>query len=167
MILTIAGVAATAAIVNAVLPALSRSSGAVTSASAKVDDRLMSDVEIVHVVGELDSNGAFADTNSNGKFDIFLWVKNVGSTRINTISESDLFLGKTGSFARIPHETEVQSTVFPRWGHIVEDEADNSELGPKDTLKVTVTYDSTQSTGNYDVKFTIPNGVSDDDFFSL
>ena len=64
--LTIAGVAAAGAILNAIYPTLSRSSGAVITASAKVDDRLKSDIEIVHAVGELDSGGSFSDTNANG-----------------------------------------------------------------------------------------------------
>ena len=103
MMLTIAAVAAAAAIFNAVFPALSRSTGAIVQAGASVDDRLKSDIEIVHVVGELDSAGAFADTNSNAKFEIFIWVKNVGTTRIVDEKAIDLFLGQPGSFIRIPH----------------------------------------------------------------
>ena len=162
--LTIAGVAAAAAIVNAVYPALSRSSGAVITASATVDDRLKSDVAVVHAVGELDADGQFDDTNGNGKFDIFLWVKNIGSTRISSVSQSDVFVGKTGDFNRIPHETEVEAGEFPRWGYSIEN---STEWDSKATLKITVTYGSTQSQGNYDVKVIIPNGVSDEYFFSL
>ena len=103
--LTIAGVAAAGAIVNAIYPILSRSTGAVITASASVDDRLKSDIAIIHAVGELDSGGAFDDTNGNGVFDTILWVKNVGSTRISSIPQTDVFLGKAGNFARIPHET--------------------------------------------------------------
>ena len=164
MMLTVAGIAAAAAVLNAILPALSRSSGAVTTASAKVDDRLKSDIEVVHAVGELDSCGSFSDTNGNGKFDIFIWVKNVGSSRMFSIAQSDVFLGKTGDFTRIPNEEDVQSSVFPRWSYSIEND---TEGGPKATLKITVTYDSTQSQGNYDIKVTIPNGVSDDCFFSM
>ena len=163
--LTIAGVAAAGAIISAVYPMVSRSSGAVITASAKVDDRLKSDVEIVHVVGELDSAGAFQDTNGDGLFDIFVWVKNVGSLRILSISQTDVFLGKTGNFARIPHQTEVQAGQYPRWSDSIE--GGDSEWGPKDTLKITVTYNSTQSQGDYDVKVVIPIGVSDEYFFSM
>ena len=112
--LTIAGVVGAGAILNAVFPLVSRSASAVVTASASVDDRLKSDIAIVHAVGELDSGGSFDDTNGNGLFDIFLWVKNVGDTRILTISDTDLFLGPKGSFTRIPHDTEVQAGVYPR-----------------------------------------------------
>lgn len=162
--LTIAGVAAAGAILNAVFPLVSRSARAVVTASASVDDRLKSDIAIVHAVGELDSGGSFSDTNGNGLFDIFLWVKNVGDTRILTISDTDLFLGPKGSFTRIPHETEVQAGVYPRWNSTIEND---TEWGPKATIKVTVTYSSAQAQANYDSKVVIPNGVSDEYFFSL
>ena len=163
--LTIAGVAAAGAVINAVLPTLSRSSGAVITSSAKVDDRLKSDIEIVHVVGELDSAGAFQDTNSDGLFDVFIWIKNVGQTRIGSIPQTDVFLGITGNFPRIAHESELQAGQYPRWSYAIE--AGATEWGPKNTLKITATWDSTQSTGNYDLKVIIPNGVTDEQFFSM
>ena len=162
--LTIAGVTAAGAILNVVYPALSRSSSAVITASAKVDDRLKSDIEIVHTVGELDSNGAFSDTNSNGFFEIFIWVKNVGSTRIFSIPKTDVFVGKTETFTRIPHQSELEAGQYPRWGDSIEN---STEWDSKATLKITVTYGSTQPQGNYDVKVIIPNGVSDEYLFSM
>lgn len=165
MMLTIAGVAAAAAIINAVLPTLSRSSGAVITSSAKVDDRLKTDIEIVHIVGELDASGVFQDTNGDGLFDIFIWVKNVGQTRISSINQTDVFLGTIGNFPRIPHESELQSGEYPRWSYILEGGA--TEWGPKNTLKITSTWNSTQDAGNYDVKVIIPNGVTDEQFFSM
>lgn len=168
MLLTVAGIASLAAVFNAVFPALSRSSGAIVTSSAKVDDRLRSDIEVIHTVGELDSAGAFADTNANGRFEIFIWVKNVGETRITSIDEADLFIGQIGSFQRIPHQVEVEAGTYPRWNHDIEGSANDVEWNPKQTLKITVDYDSsTQSAGTYDVKFSIPNGVTDDYFFSM
>lgn len=161
--LTIAGIAAAAAIFNAVFPALSRSTGAIVQAGASVDDRLKSDIEIVHVIGELDSSGSFSDTNSNSTFEIFIWVKNVGTTRILDETAIDLFLGQPGNFVRIPHLSYADS--FPKWDYTLEGGA--SEWGPSNTLKITVEYDSTQSQGNYDVKVNLPNGVSDETFFSM
>jgi len=165
MMMTIAGIAAAIAIFNAIFPALSRSSGAIVTAGAKVDERLKSDIEVIHAVGELNSSGVFSDTNGNAKFDIFLWVKNVGSTRILEPTKTDVFLGRVGNFTRIPNETEVDGSVYPRWAHTLE--GGNTEWGPKVTMKITVTYSSTQSTGNYDVKVIIANGVTDEYFFSM
>ena len=167
--LTIAGIASAAVILNVVQPALTRSSGAVISASAKVDNRLKSDIEIVHTLGELNASSTFADTNGNAKFDIITWVKNIGTAKILSISQTDVFLGKTGAFVRVPHETEVGATTFPRWSFKIENPADPTvpEWDPNATLRITVTYDATQSTGNYDLKVVIPNGISDEAFFSL
>ena len=169
MMLTIAGILSAAAVFNAVYPAVTRSSGAVSAASARVDDRLKSSIEIVHSVGELDANGAFQDTNGNAKFDFLVWVKNVGDTTIDAVAESDVFLGPAGNFTRIPHESDGESSVYPRWSFSIEN--NTTEWAPKATVKVTVTYnsppDSTPSTGVYDVKVIIPNGVSDETFFSI
>ena len=167
--LTIAGILSAVAVFNAVYPAVTRSSSAVVSASARVNDRLKSGIEIVHVVGELDSGGSFQDTNGNGKFDFFVWIKNVGDKTIDVIKDADLFLGKPGNFTRIPHETEVEGSVYPRWSFSIENVA--TEWSPRATIRVTVTYnsppDAAPSTGSYDVKFVIPNGLSDEDFFSI
>ncbi len=168
MMLTIAGVASIAAIINAIFPVVSRTAGSIATSSANVDDRLRSDIEIIHAVGELNSGGAFADTNANGRFEIFVWVKNVGDTRILSLDEIDVFVGQIGSFARIPHEIELQAGVYPRWSHDVEGQDNDTEWNPKRTLKIAIDYDtSTQSQGNYDIKVTIPNGITDEYFFSM
>lgn len=169
MMLTIAGIASLAAVFNAIFPALTRSSGAIVTSSAKIDERLRSDIEVIHAVGELDSGGSFADSSpANGVFEIFVWVKNVGDTRIVSIENTDIFIGQIGSFTRIPHLIEVEAGVYPRWSHDVEGTDDDNELNPKDTMKITIDYDtSTQSQGSYDVKVTVPSGVTDEYFFSM
>ena len=166
--LTIAGVASIAAIINAIFPIVSRTSGAITTSSAKVDDRLRSDIEIIHAVGELDSGGSFVDTNGNGRFEIFVWVKNVGDTRILALEEIDVFVGQIGSFERIPHQVEVEAGVYPRWSQDVEGQSDDTQWTPKQTLKISIDYDTdTQSQGSYDIKVIIPNGITDEYFFSM
>lgn len=166
MMLTIAGIAASAAIFNAIFPAIGRSTSAIVQAGANVDDRLKSDVEIVHAVGELNSSGAFADTNANSRFEVFVWAKNTGTTRVLDISSTDVFIGQPGSFVRIPHEIELEAGVYPRWSYSLTGGA--TEWGPKVTLQITIDFDSdTQSAGNYDVKVTLPNGVADEHFFSM
>ena len=166
--LTIAGVASIAAIINAIFPMVTRTAGSIVTSSAKVDDRLRSGIEIIHAVGELNSSGTFADTNSNARFEIFVWVKNVGATRILSLDEIDVFVGQIGNFERIPHQVEVEAGVYPRWSHDIEGQSNDTEWNPKQTLKVTIDYDTdTQSQGTYDIKVTIPNGISDEYFFSM
>ncbi len=163
MMLTIAGIASAAAILNAIFPALNRSSGALITASSQVDDRLKSDIEIIHATSEL-VGGVWVDTNANGLFEIYIWVKNVGSTRILDIANTDVFVGTSSTFTRIPHQQEVQAGVYPRWNHTLEN---STEWDSKATLKITVEYNAAQATGNYDVKVILPNGVTDDHFFSM
>lgn len=169
MLLTIAGIISAVAVFNALYPAVTRISGAVSAASSRVDNRLKSGIEVVHAVGELDSGGSFQDTNGNGKFDFLIWVKNVGDVVIDVVADSDLFLGPTGNFTRIPHESDVESSVYPRWSFSIE--SSETEWSPRATIKITVTYnsppDATPSTGTYDIKVIIPNSVSDEHFFSI
>ena len=65
--LTIASIVAIVAVVNAVLPSVGRTSGALISASGVVEDRIASQIEIVHATGQ------------NGNPDATVWVKNIGA----------------------------------------------------------------------------------------
>ncbi len=150
-------------VVNAADAVVTRSSGAVVSAAGQIDDRIKSQIRIVHATGELDKNGAWQDTNSDGDFDIFLWVKNVGVTRISAVTDSDLFLGQQGNFSRIKHQGEAGG-VKPYWQYSVEN---GTEWAQSDTIKVTVHYSTTLATGIYLVKLVIPNGVFDELTFSM
>ena len=58
MFLTIAGILSAVAVFNAIYPAVTRGTGTVASASARVEERLKTDIEIIHAVGELDANGS-------------------------------------------------------------------------------------------------------------
>lgn len=147
---------------NAVYPAVINSSDAMTNMTDRTDQRLKSQVEIIHTTGELDSSGWWQDTNSNGDFDVFVWVKNVGSTRIIPIERSDVFFGPEGNFVRIPYQSE--SGGYPYWTAEVENAADWS---PTSTIKITIHFGSSLSTGRYFVKVIIPNGITDEYTFSM
>ena len=172
VLLIIAGVVCVAFMFNAIYPAINRGSDAVVSMSAVVDDRIKSRVEIVHAVSEYDPNNGpsfWNDTNSNSTFDIFAWVKNVGTSRILGVERSDIFFGEEGDFVRVPHE-DYASGVKPYWQDSLEDSAD--EWGPGKTMKVTIVHSgsyggsglSTDTT--YRVKLIIPNGITDEVYLS-
>lgn len=163
MLLTIAGVASAVLAVNALYPAITRSSGAMVTIASKVDDQIKSQISIIHATGELDKDGVWQDTDSDGKFDIFIWVKNVGASRILGIQESDIYFGQQGNYARIPHQTYAGGQ-YPQWVYQVEGGGDWES--PK-TLKITIHYSTARSQGTYLIKVIIPNGVSDEDSFSL
>ncbi|MCA9969373.1 MAG: hypothetical protein KC425_04110 [Anaerolineales bacterium] len=148
---------------NAAYPAVIESSDAMASMTNRADERLQSQIAIIHATGELDSTGWWQDTNSNGQFDVFVWVKNVGSTRITAIEQTDLFFGPEGNFTRIPHQSQAGG-AYPNWDWQVENAADWS---PTATLKITIHYGAPLATGRYFLKTTTPNAISDDHFFSM
>ena len=139
MLLTIAGVISAIAIMNAILPAVSRSTNAVTTASNTVDERIKTDISVIHAVGELTatSSPSWVDTNSNSRFDFFIWVKNVGDRTVDLISETDVFFGPSDNFSRISYVDDAGGS-YPRWSYILEND---TEWLTSATLKITIIYD--------------------------
>jgi hypothetical protein len=163
ILLTIAGIVCAMLLFNAVYPAVGRGSGALVSVAGKVDERIRSQVSIVHAVGELDTNGNWQDTNGNTYFDVFIWVKNVGASTIGAIEESDVFFGKEGEFSRILYKDDAGGAL-PYWEYQIEND---TEWVPTATTKITITFSSALSSGTYFIKVVIPSGVSDEIFFSM
>ncbi len=173
LLLTVAGVIAAVAVMNAVYPAVTRSSSALSSASGNVDERIKTSVSVVQGLGELNSSGTFVDTNSNSLFDFFIWVKNVGDIRVSAIEESDVFFGQPGAAAahtvkRVPHTSDAGGT-YPQWSYAVEN---GTDWGPANTIKVTVAFNDgcpgacSKPAGTYYLRFITPNGVSAEHYFS-
>jgi flagellar protein FlaG len=149
--LTIAAVVAIVAVVNAVLPSVSRTSGALISASGVVEDRIASQIEIVHATGE------DADPDAD------VWVKNTGSSTIAAIDRVDVFFGPDGNFQRIPQGTA--GCTAPCWEYEVENA---TAWEPTATLHITVHADADLSSGTtYYVKVITPNGIGDSKFFTV
>lgn len=167
MLLTIAGVISAIAIINAVYPAVTRSTGALASASGTVDERIRTNVSVIHAVGELSSTSTWVDTNGNGYFDFFVWVKNVGEAKIGGIDTSDVFFGQEGSVERVTYTTSTSTT--PRWTYSVEG---GGEWVAGATVKITVAFNDGCPTcykapGTYYIKIITPNGVSTEKYFSM
>ncbi len=169
MLLTIAGVVAAIAVMNAVFPAISRSSSALTTASSTVDERIRTNVSVVQSVGELDSGGSFVDTNSNSLFDFYVWVKNVGDVTVPAVGETDVFFGQPGSITRIPSSVDSPST-YPNWTYSVEGGGDWEVA---ETVRIEVRFDDgcpgacSKPAGTYFVRIVTPNGVATESFFSM
>lgn len=164
ILLIIASVVCVVMVLNAVYPATNISSSALSSVSASLSDRIRSQATIIHVAGELDSSGAWQDTNSDGDFDIFIWVKNVGTTTIINVENSDIFIGSQGEWDSVPHEDYAGGSL-PSWDYTIENGAD--EWGQTGTIQIEVSYSSPQQSGEYRTKIIVPNGVSDDYYFSM
>lgn len=148
---------------NVAYPAIIQSGDAITSMTSRADERMRSQVTIIHMTGELDSAGGWADTNGNGDFDAFIWVKNTGTARIVGLEYLDVFFGPEGNFARIPHQSAAGGT-YPYWEAQVETGGDWT---PASTLRITIHYAFPLATGRYFARVTVPSGVTDADYMSM
>lgn len=150
--LTIASIVAVVAVANAVLPSVGRTSGALISASGVVQDRISSQIQIVHATGQ------------NANPDATVWAKNIGSSAVDPLSRVDVFFGPTGSFQRIPQGTA--GCAAPCWEYTLENGTSTWEQ--TSTLRITIHNSSNLATGTtYYVKVVTPNGITDSKFFTV
>jgi hypothetical protein len=148
----VAAVVAIVAVINSVMPALSRANSSMVLTSDVINDRISSQVDIIHATGV--DTATQADT----------WVKNVGASRIGPIANSDVFFGPENDFDRIPYGGP--SCTAPCWDYVLEGGA--TEWEPTATLHIIIYLDYSLTTGTtYFVKVVIPNGISDAKFFSV
>ena len=150
-LLILAGVVSIVFVFNSVYPMVNRSTQAMVSMSEAIDDRMKSHVSIVHAA------------NTTDRKTIYIWVKNVGSSRIAAIEESDLFFGQETSFYRVPNVNYADG-ARPSWTYSLES---GNEWLPGNTIKITITYSGDPGPGTYYVKLVIPNGISDEYYFSM
>jgi flagellar protein FlaG len=148
ILLIIAGVVCTMVIVNAVYPLITGTSGALTDAVQRIDDRIRSNIEII----EIAPNGT----------DVYIWVKNIGASTIGAIERSDIFFGPEGNFARIPFGSV--GSPLPYWEYTLEDGSDVWK--PSSTLRIIVHLQQAPS-GTHFVKVVTHNGISDWRLFSM
>jgi flagellar protein FlaG len=146
LLLIIGGVVCCMVVINAILPAITQSTGAIADATGKIDDRIRCKIEIIEV----------SDFGS----DIYVWMKNIGASRIGGIATSDVFFGPEGNFARIPFGEPGASK--PYWNYTVEN---GTQWGPTATVKMTI-YMSSAPTGSYYLKVVLPNGISAQEIYS-
>ncbi len=133
---------------NTVYPMINRSSQAMVSMAEKIDDRMKSRVSIVHAA------------NTTDRRTVYVWVKNIGSSRIVSIEDSDLFFGQKGNFYRITYG----GAGYPRWSYALES---GTEWGTGNTIKITIVYNSDPGAATYFAKFIVPNGILDEYYFSM
>ncbi len=140
------------AVINAVLPAISRTTGSLLASSSVVQDRIASQIEIVHATGK------------NGVPEARAWVKNVGAAKIAPLDRIDVFFGPSGDFLRVPYGTNA-SCVAPCWYETLENSTDWS---PTSTLRVTIKTSANLTTGTtYYLKVVTPNGTLDSKYLTV
>ena len=145
ILLMIGGIVCTILVINGVYPAINRGTAAMVSIADKTNDRLQSNIEVIQSATE--------DT------EVYVWVKNVGTSRVMAVDQSDIFYGKPDDFSRIPYGSGA-----PYWDYTIENDSD---WVPMSTLKITIHLTTPPSAGTYYVKIVIPNGISDEHTFSV
>lgn len=148
---------------NAVIPAVQSSRDALINMSGRLDDRMKSQIAIIHATGELDSSATWQDTNGDGDFNVFVWVKNVGSSRISAVEAIDVMFGPEGNFVRIPAKDQAGGT-YPYWEWQVENGA---RWDPTATVKLTLKFSGVLPPERYFLKVVLPNGRTDEIYFSM
>lgn len=151
------------ALFNAAYPAIISGGDAISNMTNRQADRMRSQVAIIHAAGELDANGQWEDTNGDGQFNAFIWVKNIGATTITALERTDVFFGREGNYVRIPFQANAGNS-YPYWTGNIEN---GSEWTPTATLKITIHYLNPVAQGRYFAKVNTPNGTGDESFLGI
>lgn len=144
LLLIVAGIVCSIVLLNAVYPAITGSSGAIIEAADNIDGRIKSNITII----EMTHDGS----------DAYVWIKNTGVARIDGISNSDVFFGQEGNFDRIPYG----GSSAPYWEYELEND---DRWNKSSTLKITI-HETEAISGDYFFKLVIPNGLSDERYYS-
>lgn len=162
VLLIIAGMVATLVVVRSAYPAVVRGGNSIVNVTQRMNERIETQISIVFATGELNSSGTWVDTDNDGYFDVSVWVKNVGSSRILGITDLDVFYGNAGSFRRIPYVEDANGS-FPNWSYTLENDTEWKSMA---TLKISIHFTSAQSSGTYLVKVIAPSGAYAEQWFS-
>jgi hypothetical protein len=151
IMITVASVVAMLVVVNAIFPAVSRASSSVIASGSALDDRIRTDIEIVHATGETDGVTAY------------IWVKNIGASNLGAIDRMDIFFGPEAGVQRVTYGGPA--CTVPCWEATVENAA---RWEPTATLLITLHFDAPlPAATTYYLKVVLPNGIYDARYFTL
>ena len=152
-LLIIASVVAALALINAVIPAMSESSGALVTANSAAADRIRTDIEVVHVA---------TDTSPGSEDQVIVWVKNIGLNKIAPIESSDVFLTTPSTVKRLSHGSGSGAEY---WDYTLEN---GTEWTQAVTVKMTLHLaDGSVTAGGYNVSVSVYNSVNATKDFSV
>jgi len=147
VLLIISGVVAALAIFNGVMPAIDRSQSVIVDATNRASDRIGSRISII----EAGASGS----------EVKAWVKNVGTTVIDSVPQSDLFLISPTDMILVPYG----GGSTPRWEYSLV--GDQTAWGRTGTIAVVAYLSEPISSGTHRIRMVLPNGVSDERYFSV
>jgi hypothetical protein len=147
-LLVLASVVSAVALFNALFPAINQGSDTMLSMQRRLDDQARTQVEVVHAI----NYGVSSDI-------AYVWVKNVGSNTISAVESCDVFFGPEGNWSRLAY-----GTGDGEWQYTIEND---TTWKPTATVKLIIDYTENLSNGErYFCKIVLPNGISDDYFFT-
>lgn len=150
-IITISCVICVTTLVSAVYPSVNRAASSVISTSEKLGERIETSIDIV--------------AEANVSVYEYVWAKNTGSSEIIAIDDSDVFFGPVGNFQRIPYNSK--RAVAPSWNYTIENDDGDGRWDVGETLNITIDNSTEIPIGDYYVKISLFNGISDEEEFSI
>ncbi len=147
-----AGIVAIVAVINAIMPEVSRTSSTLIGTAGVIEGRIGTQIEVIH------AGGQDAATTAD------VWVKNVGASTIDAPEQMDVFFGPEGDFQRIPYGTS-SSCSAPCWYYEIEND---TSCRPTATLHMTLKLSDALATGTvYYVQVVAPTGATDAKYFTV
>ncbi|MCH8950194.1 MAG: hypothetical protein IIB87_07450 [Chloroflexi bacterium] len=138
-------------VANMLIPAVSRSGSVMVAAVDLSSYRRTTLIDVIETWGEVD------DTQ------VEVWVKNVGSSRIIAVQQSDVFFGPAVNVQGIPYGGT--GCAAPCWSYVLENDVD---WNPTATLHLTLQLSSPLVfRTNYTFKMVAPNGVEASDLLPM
>ena len=152
-LLLIASIVAAMALINAVLPALGKTSSALATANSEAAARIKTDIEIIYSTG--DTGGT-----------VTAWAKNIGTQVIRSIKDSDVIIIKpsaAGGVKRLSYVSGGCTSPSECWDFTIED----SKTAWTTAVTVKFTLTTTVTSGSYTLSIAAPNGVTATKDFSV
>ncbi len=152
-ILMIATVVAVTAAIMVILPTVKDLAHSYSSVSGNLNDRVETDMDIIFV----------KVTNTSTTVNVYFWVKNTGSKRLDmdALKLSDIFITSSSTYLHFtPSDNDVSLTI---------ENGDGDNYWEKgETLRVAIqNIDATQMPEDeYLLTFVLYNGVKASDYFS-
>jgi len=150
-ILIIASVVIAAAVAGVVMNQVGVFQSTFTATTEGQKDTLLTNFKIVMATNTTD------DTVS-------IWIKNIGQNPISSVDKVDVYFGEIDQVKNIPYNPGCISCPDDTWRY---DTIPDPVWQIMDTFSINITDNQIRKGVTYQVTVTTPNGVSDEQIFSL
>lgn len=149
-ILIIASVVIATSIAGVVMSQVGIFESTFTATTENQKDIMLTKVKIVYVTNTTDNN-------------VNVWVKNIGINPVVDVNKTDIYFGEINQVKNIPHNPKQQNDDTWQW--------DGPLPQPvwqiSDTHSINITDVNLQPGVTYQVTVTTPNGITDEQIFSV